>query len=364
MELNPHPWAGRPLSWLYRSGRFCHRSLYSLGIRKRRRLPVPVLCVGNLSVGGTGKTPLLIRLVDEIRQRGRRPAILSRGYGATPTAREPRVVSSPDAIVCSAVQAGDEPYLLARACPGTPVVIGASRYEAGRLAMEKFSPDLFLPDDGFQHEALVRDFNLVLWDLRDVPSRTGVLPAGPLREGIGALRRASALILTHEEYVPEPERGNRRERVVQELKAAAPRAPVFEACSELTRWRRLQESSGEGSEQGPMSDLRARRVMLLSGLARPDGFETMVAETGIEVVEHLKRGDHARYEQADAAAIAGALERCGADLVLTTAKDAVKLESFDWSEIDLRVVELSMRIREDERWGPFLDSMLDGTAHD
>ncbi len=340
-----------------------HREIYNWGLRERRKLPRPVLCVGNLTVGGTGKTPFLIRLAQELRLRGHHPAILSRGYKAVPPARKPRIVSNGTQIFGSCAETGDEPRLLARGCPGVPVVIGANRYEAGKLALDAFRLDISLLDDGFQHEALARDADLVLWDARDVSSRMRQLPAGRLREALSALRRASAIILTHAEYLESDAREEQSQNVIAALKRKAPGIPVFEAETEVTGFRPLQSSNSDSpldlTAYSPPQNLQGKKVILICGLARPDGFEAMIVQTGAEVVEHLAYGDHARYDAGTLQTVAEALKETGAELALTTEKDAVKLESLNAELPPLAAVGIQMRVQEPERWSLFLDSILE-----
>lgn len=342
------------LSWLYGAGRSVHRAMYDRGLRRRRRLGSPVICVGNLSVGGTGKTPFLIGLAAELRRRGWRPAILSRGYGAEPPAREPRIVSDGAGFFAEVARSGDEPALLARRCPGVPVVIGASRFEAGRLAEKEFAPEVFLLDDGFQHEALERDADLVLWDVRDRPEEMRLLPAGRLREPLAGLRRATVLVLTHGEYLDSAQAEAHTAAVERELKAAAPGVPIFHAASRLTGCREM--GAGEGGGLRPIRDWAGECVFLVSGLARPEGFETMVAREGLRVAGHLRLPDHARYDAAAVAGIQARAQNAGARRVLTTAKDAVKLEGL--ADGGMAVAELEMSVVETQAWDGFLDRIL------
>lgn len=342
-------------SWFYACGRIGHRALYATGIKKRNRLPKPVICVGNLTVGGTGKTPFLVYLANEIRRRGLSPVILSRGYGAKPPAETPRIVSDGLKIENDAARNGDEPTLIALRCAGVPVVIGSSRFDAGVFALQQFKRiDLFLLDDGFQHEALARDADLVLWDVRDRPSRMHQLPAGRLREGLGGLRRASAILLTHAEYLPEHMRPWLIDEAVKGIKRYAPHAPVFTAETLLSSVHWI----GEEADARDVSVLAGRRVVLLSGLARPEGFETLAKDAGIEVVEHLKHSDHAAYTQEDLRKAAEAAQKTKADAILTTEKDEVKLRALDASGLNICVASLEMRVSEGERWSPYMDGLV------
>lgn len=344
----------RILSIGYAAGRLAHHGVYAAGLIERRRLPCPVICVGNLTVGGTGKTPFLIYLANELKSRGLRPAILSRGYGARPPATKPRVVSDGESANGDPARDGDEPVLLSRSCPDVPVVIGTSRYDAGLLALAEFHSDILLLDDGFQHEPLARDADLVLWDARDIPSQMRQLPAGRLREGLRGLRRASAIIITHRELLGPDLRRTQLDRILRELKRNAPSAPVFEAETAMNSVRKL---GVQGGVELPISYLQGRRCLLVSGLARPEAFESMARNEGVDVGDHLRYLDHAKYANGDLETIAASLKKNSADLVLTTEKDAVKLECLKLEGAEFHAASIAMRVDEPERWDPFLESI-------
>lgn len=339
------------LSWIYRAGRALHRGAYERGVVTRGRLNAPVICVGNLTVGGTGKTPFLIEFTRQLRNRGYRPAILSRGYGSQPPAREPRIVSDGRGYLAEVDRAGDEPSLIARSCPKTPVIIGARRIESGRLAEKEFSPDSFVLDDGFQHEALARNVDLVLWDVRDRPSELHLLPAGRLREPLTALSRASALILTHAEYL-EGEAGRAQLKSVEdELNSICESLPRFRMVSRLGGVRSLGKPSGSAR---PIRDLSGERVFLVSGLARPEGFESMIRRAGLDVAGHMRLPDHAAYSVERIGQIRDGAAKVGASRILTTAKDAVKLERHTDDSV-FGVVELEISIEDEKAWSDFVD---------
>ncbi len=357
-ELMGASWLRLPMSWIYAGGRRAHRGLYDLGFKRRSRLPKKVVCVGNLTVGGTGKTPFIIHLVNELVRRGRRPVILSRGYGAVPEARQPRVVSDGDKPCCTASEAGDEPMLMALRCPGVPVVIGTSRYDAGLAAMDRFDPDLFVLDDGFQHEALAREVDLVLWDARDVPSRSRQLPAGRLRESLSALGRATALIITHAEYLPEAERSVRLDQIRTELKVHAPQASILEAESKLDSYYPLGEILDASPISCPISELAGRRALLVSALARPDGFEALVRRARIEITGHVIGRDHAEYGPSDVEDMRCQAKDAGADFILTTEKDAVKLAQVAGGGMPVFVATLAMLWDQSPGWALVMEKIL------
>ena len=187
------------LSTLYGLGAWGRRRLYDRGWRQPKRLPAPVLSLGNLVVGGVGKTPLTAFLAGRFQAAGCRVVILSRGYGGE--APGINVVSDGRRIFLQPPQAGDEAYLLAQKLPGIPVVTGIDRYQAGLHAWEAFRPDLFLLDDGFQHFQLDRDLDVVLLDAARPFGNGRLLPRGPLREPVSTLHRPLVLVLTR--YEPD-----------------------------------------------------------------------------------------------------------------------------------------------------------------
>lgn len=351
-----------PASWIYGVGRWVHRLWRLWGPVRPRRMQVPVICVGNLTVGGTGKTPFVQMLAKQLKATGRRPAIVSRGYRAAQRPRRPVLVSDGEELLASSEAVGDEARWLAEHSPGVPVVIHPERHKAGELACKMFDIDVMLLDDGFQHDGLRRDLDLVLWDVHDDPSRGRLLPAGRLREGLGALRRASAIILTHAEYLDPAHREQHVRGVMHQLKRYAPNVPIFEAETRVTNWRKLgtrMEIEPPEPDTTPASwPWSGRRVIAVSAIARPEGFEALLRQTGADVTYHFKYPDHHRHEDAEVARWRDRRLSDGAALILTTAKDAVKLAHLPLFGCPMMAVEIEMRIPESRRWHAFLEQHL------
>ena len=277
--------------------------LFLGGFLPRYRAPVPVISVGNLTVGGTGKTPLSDLLIAFLRERGYTPAVVSRGYG--------REVSAPVETVCSGSgpqlppnRAGDEPYLLARRNPESIVVVAARR-AAGIHEAIRLGADIVLLDDGFQHLAVVRDLDLVLLDAGQPLGNGLPLPAGLLREFPSALTRASAFVLTR-----------------------SPRScsgPLsLSGKPALTTAHRLADAGWDLSgTTWRIEDLRGKKVHAFSGIATPENFFTALAQRHIDVQETLAFPDHVCYDRAELEQLL-VLAR-DIDLLVTTEKDAVKL---------------------------------------
>ncbi len=294
--------------------------LYDRGVLRTRKLEAPVVCVGNLSVGGTGKTPMVLYLLKELSNRGRNPGVLSRGYHAP-----------------QAGATNDEGLLFEVLSPGLLQVQNPDRVAGGRELIKR-GVDVVVMDDGFQHRGLHRDLDLVLvdatrpWGLPPVDSATAVravLPRGLLREAPSALNRADAIVLTRADQVDD----DRRSRLEGELHEFAPGLPILWAVHRPAGLRSL--SGGEEA----LVDLEGRDVSLVSGIGNPDAFEDTVRSLGAKVSGHLRFGDHHAFGPGDLASLAD-LDQW----IVTTAKDAVKLFDVLSPELRARVRVLSVEM--------------------
>ncbi|MDD3581220.1 MAG: tetraacyldisaccharide 4'-kinase [Desulfobacca sp.] len=299
------------LAWGYGWGARGRRWLYDAGWRPARRLPSGVISIGNLTVGGTGKTPLVAYLARRFNDQGQRVVILSRGYGSQ--APGVQVIADGDQIYCQPPQCGDEPYWLARQLPGIPVLTGADRYAAGLVAAERFHPDLMLLDDGFQHYQLHRDLDLVLLDAERPFGNGRLLPKGPLREPVSTLRRSLVLVLTR--YREEQHREQ-----YQSLKAAFPEQTILRA-----RLRPSRVFSPCSGEMASAESLRGQRLLAFAGLAHPWRFAASLQELGAKVVEFHPFPDHYAYDITDLTRLAGQSRQLGVQALITTEKDWARL---------------------------------------
>ena len=311
------------LSALYGKAATVRASWYASGRLTAHALPRPSISVGNLTFGGTGKTPFVEFLARRFRFEGRVPAILSRGYGRR--SRGVVVVGAGEGPLVSAEEGGDEPVALARAAPGVIVVVGERRAEAARRAAD-LGADLLLLDDGYQHLAARRDVDLLLLDARDP------FGGGRLREPVSAMGRADAVVFTRVDRAAPPEAAR------EALARFAPRAPVFHA---RIRAAGLRDEHGAPIEA---STLPPRRVLAVCGIAHPGEFAATLAEAGISPEERLPFRDHHRYGERSLSRIRAAAERTGASLLVTTEKDAVKLEG----KSPLPIVTVRLAVEVDE----------------
>jgi tetraacyldisaccharide 4'-kinase len=282
------------------------------------RLPVPVVSVGNLTMGGTGKTPMVIQVVRLLEAMGRRPAVVSRGYGGR--ARKPvNLVSDGERILLEAAAAGDEPRLLAESLPGVPVLTGVRRVLAGQFAVQQLGAEVIVLDDGFQHQALHRDLDLVLFKGPDYLGNGRVFPGGDLREPLAALARASAFVLVAgADDQDSPGAGEFRNY----LGSVFPGRPVFPASY---RPGLLLPGNGLAIAQGDM----VGSFFAFCGLARPESFRKSLAGLPGILQGFQAFPDHHPYGAADLADLVRRAGRQGAGVLVTTAKDLVKLRHLD-----------------------------------
>jgi tetraacyldisaccharide 4'-kinase len=310
-----------PLSWLHQVGLEAYLTPFRIGIRQRYRLPVPVISIGNLSSGGTGKTPATALVAGYLREEGKRVVILSRGHGGL-AGREPGpvIISDGEGAVLPPERTGDEPALLAGLLPDIPIIVCRDRRKSGKLAVERFSPDVVLLDDALQYWQLHRDLDIVLLDARRPFDNGYVLPRGLLREPPSHLSRAGIVILTRADRVSD---GDTLRRTIMEVqKLAAPGVPVLTAKHAPVGWVRADAPD----TLLPLDAIPEGETLLFSGIADGNAFAETVTALGIPVSSVRSLGDHHPYTEEDAAWLREEARR--GMLLLTTEKDAVKVARF------------------------------------
>ncbi len=348
------------LSLSYGAGVRLRTTLYKNGVLGRARLSRPVISVGNLTVGGTGKTPTAVYLAEKLRDRGARPALVSRGYGGAAEGRG-GVVSGGGRIYMDARSAGDEPLLMARRLPEVPVLIGRDRHRMGLIALERFGAGAVILDDAFQHLRLERNIDLVLMDARRPLGNGRLFPMGPLREPPSALRRAGAVMLTRCDRAKDLGLGaaERLRRILH------PRIPILRS----SHAPRLVAVVPRGEARGAMSGSRAerdvsgdwisgRRVFLFSGIGENADFRRTVRGMGGRVAGALAFPDHHDYTDPELRAVIRRATDLGAEAILTTEKDHVRImgRGIAWP-LDLGVVGVEIRLHQGEA---ALDRLLGG----
>ena len=306
-----------PAGWLYAGLMRLRAEIYRRGWLTSTRSSCKVISVGNLTIGGTGKTPISIFLAQALAVQGRKVAVISRGYRGEMEGQT-AVVSDGRRILLNASQAGDEAVLIARALPEIPVIIGARRPEAVELACQMLRPEVVICDDAFSHLALQRDCDVVLIHGRDGLGSGRCTPAGPLREPPSALRRATVIVLNcsaGEDTLTE-----------NEIRKSGYFGPVLRLRYGLPSWRRLRD--GATIELSALSD---RRVLAFAATARPSDIFQSFATAGLEVAESMAFPDHFRYPAPALRQLEQVAAARGICYLATTEKDAVKLPAA-WPE--------------------------------
>lgn len=297
-----------PLAVGYRMGVGLRRAAYRRGWLKTRRLGRPVVSIGNLSVGGTGKTPLVAWLAERLLARGWKPVILTRGYGRR-TGAETVVVAPDEGRAPDAREIGDEPALVARRLPQVPIVVSADRYRAGRVAEGQFDIDVHILDDGFQHWALARDTDVVVLDTTHPLSDDALLPAGRLREPFTALRRAHFVVLSRAELGDAGE----MEKQVREVN---PEAKIFHSRTHLSKI--LEVASGARQE---LDAWKGKPLLAFCGIGNPQAFFAGARSWGLSLAAETAFRDHHLYDADELQRLVRRARRSSAEALLTTEKD-------------------------------------------
>ncbi len=329
------------LSLLYRCAVDLRMVLYDAGVLRSRSLPVPVLCVGNITVGGTGKTPLIMALSVILGRAGVRVGVVSRGYGRS--TRGCAVVSDGRTVLLGPEEAGDEPVLLARSLPGVPVAVGEERSLAGSLLLAADPVDAVLLDDGFSHLGLKRDVDVLVFKAALGVGNGHLLPRGPLREPLRGLGRASAFVLVGEE--------GEGAGIKEFLGRRHPGTPVFEACWRLTGF--LQD--GVGRPRAP-KDLEASTLLTVCGIGDPGSLPSLLRSYGLTVRGEMVYPDHYWYTEKDIRDIIAMKEKNRADAVVTTEKDYVRLGRLPSRGLPVFVAKTELDV--DARLGAFVLSRV------
>jgi tetraacyldisaccharide 4'-kinase len=314
----------RTLGAVYGAAAAWRRDWYARHPAQQHRLERPVISVGNLRVGGAGKTPIVEHLARLLVAHGDRPAILTRGYGRRLAPAGVTVVSDGTRVLAGVDSAGDEPLMLARAVSGVIVAVGADRYLSGRLAERQLGATVHILDDGFQHFALARDVDLLVTAEEDLYDRP--LPAGRLRESLGAARNADAAIIDAG-YLPAAERVGRALGVTR----------VFRGTRQLGPPRMVRTGDTVVVPENS-------RVFATAGIARPDRFFADLTAADWHVVGTMPFRDHHQFTRRDVERIAAAAKSTAAAIVLTTDKDAVRFAACDLTDLPIAAVPLTATV--------------------
>ena len=300
-----------PFSLIYRFILQVRSLFYRVGVFPTKKLDCPTISVGNITLGGSGKTPMVAYLADALRDKGFNVAVLSRGYKRKNPDRL-ALVSDGKEVILGVEEAGDEPYLLARKLNGIPVIVGKDRHKSGLLARNNFSVDGVVLDDGFAYLGLERDLDIILIDGEIGFGSKELLPRGILREPLKALTRAGLFVINRAEDTREIEKFLRRYN---------PASPVFR--SRFTFDKFININSGEEVER---ERVKEGKLLAFCGTANPGSFRRSLQELELNIAEFIEFPDHWYYRQSDLERMAKTAQGLGVDYIVTTEKDGVKLE--------------------------------------
>jgi len=303
------------ISWPYLLIINLRNWLYDKEILAVVKLSCPVISVGNITVGGTGKTPCVIMMARMLQSHGFKPAILSRGYGGN-SSKSVNIVSDGKNILLDSKTAGDEPFLMAQSLKNIPIIVGSQRIKTGEVAIRQFGANVLICDDAMQHRQIFRDINLVLLDSLNPLGYGHILPLGKLREPIAGLKRASAFLLTRTNETTEAEN-------ISIKLAQVGNIPIF------TSIHKLQDViKGDYSDIWPISDLGGKKVCAFCGIAKPDSFKKSLLAARAHILSWDIFPDHYNYKRTDLEIIKNKFYNYKADLIITTQKDGMRLQNF------------------------------------
>jgi len=324
-------------SGFYFLGYQAKRTAFDAGLLHQVRVDARVISIGNIVAGGTGKTPAVIHFARRFTNDGKKVAVLSRGYGRITPIDEPLAVSDFTKTRLSPRESGDEPYLIAEKLPGIPVVVCGNRVKGAHFTIERFQPDIILLDDGFQHRALARDEDIVTIDCSNPFGFGHLLPRGLLREPLSALARATCFLVTH---------ADERDctHAVAILRTVNPTARILKSAHRPVWLVRLNDGTKHVCDM-----LAGKKVLAFSGIGNPASFEQTLRRIGANIVRAIVFKDHHWYDAADMDRINEEAKRSGAEFMVTTAKDAVRLPAETRMSENLLGLEIEIELLEGNR---------------
>lgn len=321
--------------------------LYTKGVLKKRakdsalavKADIPVISVGNLTAGGTGKTPCIIKMAELFLKKGVRPAVVTRGYRGK-LEKTGGVVSDMSGLLLSEEEAGDEPFMMASRLPGVPVLVGRNRILSAEKAVA-MGADVILMDDGFQYWKLKRDLDIVLIDATNPFGYGHVLPRGLLREPLDALKRAGVFVLTKTNQVTK----DKLAEIIEDLKKENPEAPILYSTHrpsgllEASSWKR-------GTHGSDFSEMKGQKAFLFSGIGNPAAFRKTAEEAGLAVAGEEHFEDHHKYAWMDMEQVERKARDSGASILVTTEKDIVKISELP--NLPCYVLEITMTFGDED----------------
>lgn len=335
-----------PFALLYGIAVWLRNLFFEIGLLKIVDVGKPVISVGNLTAGGTGKTPHVIAIAEILMKAEKRVAILSRGHG-----RETKgtvVVCDGTSVLTDSRTAGDEALLIAQRLKNAVVIVDENRVRGARFAIRNFQPDVFILDDGFQHRYIKRNSDIVLIHRDQSPFKTMLLPAGYRREFVSALQRADAIVVTKTDKVGDADNFRQQRNIADSAK-------IFSSAMIPRGFVRLFDGVPQS-----MDMMRGRSAIAVCGIADPKSFRQTLESCGVTVVEMLTFGDHHQFSTADLARMITSFRQHQAEYVLTTEKDAVRLIQFrkELESIPIAALVIDIVVHQQDEWKKYIISRV------
>ncbi len=336
-----------PLSLTYRAITELRRLLYKKEILPSIRIDAIVISIGNITVGGSGKTPLVETIAEHLLSKGYRPAILSRGYGRK--GGEIVIVSDGKNICTQPKIAGDEPSLLAKNLQTIPVIVGQDRTKSGAIAVKKMGCNILILDDGFQHLRMKRDLDIVVVNGIDPWGNGQLLPAGPLREPLTSLREADIIIISRKQQI------KKREKVIKHIRRYTDSPVIFSDHKPLEFVRM------DNKKILPLDHLKDRKVVAFAGIGSPESFRKSLEELNIKIERFVQFRDHHWYTKKDIQHILDIAEKYRVDGIVTTEKDSFRIPYFNKTNFPLYYLRIKFEIHDtNHEFSRKIDSLLRG----
>ncbi len=312
---------------------------YWLHLLKIKKLPCTVISIGNITLGGTGKTPMAISVAGLMTKNLKKPLVVSRGYGRK---KESRILTISDGltILVNSRLGGDEPLLIASRLPGVPIVVGNNRYQAALHGIQKYHTNMVILDDGFQHRSLKRTADIVLVDATDAFGNGKLFPAGILREPVTALKRAQAIMITRIDRAVD------KEKLITKIKGITS-VPIFTSYHKPLD---LVECSTGNVKS--LAALREAEAFIFSGIARPSSFTDILITLGVKVADKCNFPDHYEYQKSDLAYIYEKAADARVSIIITTEKDMVRIKNLKPDGI--WALRINLEVYERDEWEQFL----------
>lgn len=345
------------LSLIYGSAVKIRGFFYDKGLLWPKKLPCVVISIGNITVGGTGKTPMTIYVANLVKRMGYKVVVISRGYKGL-AEKTGGIVSDGKRMFMKADKSGDEPFMIANRLKNTPVVVGKNRFKAGIMAFNSFNPDVIVLDDAYQHLKLKRDIDLVLLDNKYPFGNNHLLPRGTLREPISSLMRSDAIILTRSDSTSDME----KESSLSKFKKYTCGKPIFKAIHTPKIYKIIKGKNiiSDKISTHSFDLMRGQKVFAFSGIARNSDFRHVVEGLNCKLKGFTEFPDHHLYSNDDLSNLLQLLNKLKVDFVLTTEKDYVKIADRVTWPVDLVVIGINISLGNyDNAFDNFLKNRLD-----